>query len=333
MMRLVSILLFCVVFVCAPKAWAECAPSDRPVVVLVTRVKPPDQLIADQLQRHLKASLNDRGIDLCMDSSEPRDAIGRILLEVKREGTAPVSALIRIGDRITNKRVERTMELDAIPIDARPLAVSAAADELLRASWAELLLTDAPAPLMEPPEAVVSSVSESLAPRRFQLGLEAAGTWFAGLGTLGPILHVGYAFSERWSLAVRGHFAASLAQESPNGAVSLTRQGAQLVGSYTFYRGSQHLSVDWQLGAELARFEILATPDQPDASVTRTLDWTVEAQTGPRAFWSLGERALLTLGAVALYSLRPVAATDDGNEVLSNSGPGVQVTLGAHALF
>lgn len=333
MKPLLASLLFCAGLLLCPSAWAKCSRSNRPVVVLVTRVKPPDQLIADLLRQHLKTSLNDRGIDLCMDSAAPREPIGRILLEVTREESAPISALIRIGDRITNKRVERTMPLDSIPVDARPLSVSAAADELLRASWAELLLTDAPAPAMAPPSAVTTSLSDSLTPRRIQLGLEAAGTGHTKLATIGPMLHFGFALTEDVSFALRGHFAASPNKTSTNGTVSLFRQGAQLASAYTFLRAGRHAHLDWQLGVEVARFQFSALQAQAEGSPARVLDWTVEAHSGPRAFLALSGRTALTLGAFALYSLRPVAAADDGTEVLSSAGLGGQVTLGVQALF
>jgi len=321
------------VLLVSPAAWARCPSSDMPFVVLITRVKPPDQLIADQLRRHLEASLRDRGIALCTEASASMRPVGRVLLEVTREKGEPITALIRIGDNITDKRVEREMNLTGVPVDARPLAVSASADELLRASWAELLLADAPPPAIEPPDVVLSSVKNSLTPPRFQLGLQAAASWFPDLLTFGPLVQFGYAVSPRFRLVLGGHFALSPRKTSTNGAVSLSRQGGRLNASYTVWRPAPSLSFAWQLGGEFARVSLVAELAEEGALQSRVDDWTLELQTGPQAFFSVADKLQLTIGVAGVYAVQPVEATDNGEIVLSNSGPGVQLNLGAITVF
>jgi hypothetical protein len=152
----------------APSATASCG-GNRPWLELVLAVEPPDVLIATTLERHLRADLGMRGIDVCVSvlasaSSPNPKPIARVKLEIKRTlvPAEAISATIAIDDAITNKRVERTLNLLPMPNDTRPLIVGVATDELLRASWTELAIEDAPAPTMAPPDVVRTAVASSL---------------------------------------------------------------------------------------------------------------------------------------------------------------------------
>lgn len=103
----------------------------------------------------LRAALETQELELCLNAERP---IARVRLE--RLGEARV--LVAIGDAVTDKRVERTLDLASFAPETHSLAVAIAADELLRASWAELLLVDAPPPAIEPPREVRAAVARSV---------------------------------------------------------------------------------------------------------------------------------------------------------------------------
>src|SRR5690606_19264247 len=101
-----------------------------------------------------------------------------------------------------------------MPADARALAVSSSADELLRASWAELMISDAPAPKMKPPPEVMSAVQSSLAlrgvapepppqPRSFELGALGSVSLSKEMLSLGPELQGACYFGEHVGLVLR----------------------------------------------------------------------------------------------------------------------------------
>ncbi|MCB9624721.1 MAG: hypothetical protein H6723_15520 [Sandaracinus sp.] len=129
--------------------------SPRPHVVLELAGAWPDGE-RGAITAELRAALETQRIELCLVASER--PVARVLLE--QDG--PDRVRVSIGDQVTDKRVERTLELSSFAPETRSLAIAIAADELLRASWAELLLVDAPPPAMEPPPEVREAVERSI---------------------------------------------------------------------------------------------------------------------------------------------------------------------------
>jgi len=153
----------------------------------------------------LEAALEVQGFDLCLvEATHPRDLepVAVLTLEASEDGA---QVRIEVRDAITDKYVERRLRVTDVPADTRPLAVAIAADELVRASWAELLLEDAPEPAIEPPPEVravvqrqVRHVVEEVAPsapvQPTWLSLQGAFDYFGeGERQLGASLAI-----ERW---------------------------------------------------------------------------------------------------------------------------------------
>jgi hypothetical protein len=69
---------------------------------------------------------------------------------------------IAVDDAATDKSVRRTVELGAVPAQARARVLALATAELLRASWAELILPDAPPPRAPVPVEVRAATTERL---------------------------------------------------------------------------------------------------------------------------------------------------------------------------
>lgn len=98
-----------------------------------------DRLV-EALAPHLRAELHGRDIGVCLgeegDSANARrDPVAEILLHDDGQ-----TVTITIHDLVTDKRVERELDLASLPADTRLLAIATSVDELLRASWLETLL-------------------------------------------------------------------------------------------------------------------------------------------------------------------------------------------------
>lgn len=315
------------------RAADACPPSARPVVVLVARVKPPDQVVADALRDHLRTELRDRGIDLCVGSSGTRKAIATVLLVIDRPERGPVTALMRIGDAVTDKRVERTMDLTHMPPDARALAVSAATDELLRATWAELVIADAPKPKMKPPEQVMTAVVDSLripqlkpSGRALQLGVLGSARLSPHMLDIGPEVWGAFFFLEHVGVTLRLQLGFTPTRHSENGTVRASTQGAQAGLAFTLNPIDDRAGLEFDAGAGLERVAFTANANA-GAIEASTADWSAEAAAGPRAWLSAGP-VRLTLGAELVYALRPTAARDAGRVVIADQGFGGRVSLG-----
>ena len=117
--------------------------------------------LSDAVMAELKTDLLGNGIAAC---AEVASAILPPVAVVEIVADDPNSVLIsiQVRDKVTAKQVGRDTDLGALPADGRPLAVAAAADELLRVTWAELALRSAHLPAMEPPEAVLRAARDTL---------------------------------------------------------------------------------------------------------------------------------------------------------------------------
>jgi len=125
------------------------------------------------LRADLSASLRDEGFELVHAADGAAGVLALVRIAMLEGGKVRV----RIEDALTDKHVERVLALAAAPRDAWSVAIAAGADELLRASWVELVLDDAPPPASPPPRAVERSLTRHIAPARV-LALRADGDRF-----------------------------------------------------------------------------------------------------------------------------------------------------------
>lgn len=325
-----------------------CGTAGHPLVELVLEVDPPDRIIGTTLEQHLRAELAAREIDVCVarpgEGAQPpapvapaARPIARVTLHVEHRANGVFVATVRIGDLIMDKRVERSIDLGRIPADARPLAVAASTDELLRAAWVELTIPDAPPPTIAPPPAVVRAIAAKGSPRRqppsfVEVGLAATGSDFFGH----RLAVGGRAWTSLWwhpRIAVELDLVADagLPRSSPDGSARADAFGG---GAHLVVSVREHdapFDVRFAAGADVLRVHLAGT-----ASGTATTsdgsqwagvaDLTVRgvARTGPIA-WTLG------LGAV--LALHGVAATDNGATVTSIEGFGGRLDAGLFYAF
>jgi hypothetical protein len=102
-------------------------------VVLGTR-EGFDPALGAEVRKDLAAELGPRGYGVCTN----RAAEGELAAEIWLSMAEPTLVSIQIDDLVTGKRVWRDVPLTRIPAGGKALAIAIAADELLRASWAEL---------------------------------------------------------------------------------------------------------------------------------------------------------------------------------------------------
>lgn len=127
---------------------AQCG-VDRPWVLMqLSELDPP---FATQIISDLRAGLAPSRIDACVADAIERKAP---LATVRIAGALGRQFVfsIDVSDSVTEKRIGRDIDLRHVPSDGRAFALAVAADELLRASWAELALAKTRSPRPKPPE-------------------------------------------------------------------------------------------------------------------------------------------------------------------------------------
>jgi hypothetical protein len=320
----------------AAAADPTCGTSSRPVVELVLEVEPPDRIIGTTLQQHLRAELGAREIDVCVAPVTPRQPIARVSLHVDHPARGPVVATIRVGDLVTDKRLERALDLTRLPDDSRPLAVAAAVDELLRASWVELTLSDAPRPSVAPPAAVVHAVASSArpspaapspSPSIIEVGVVAAASDLVGHRTaFGGEAWIGGWFHPSWALLVRFKAEAGLARASLHGTARADdiAAGARLAFSPVDHDG--RFGLRFEAGADVLRVT-LAGASSGAAVAADGVQWTGMADATLRG-WARTGPLFWTVSAGAAAALHPARATDNGVPVTAIEGLGPAFTAG-----
>jgi hypothetical protein len=230
---------------------------------------------------------------------------------------------LRVTDSVTRKRVGRDLGLDELPADGRPLALAVAAEELLRASWAELALRGVHSPQTAPPPEV-RAVVEKAAPKparaerhtalgarlgfeHFLGGQTHYGADLFGVAPFGPVAGGFVALGARRALSV----------DAPHGSIAASAFAAELGLSLTFVRqGGLDLSALVSGRAMRLAFEPEA---QPDASARTERGWAATTRAGfGLAFGSPGLLRFYS-GLGAGLPLKSFSASDSGSVITGAS--------------
>lgn len=322
----------------ARTAVGACPDTGRPVVELTAHVAPPDLVIATTLERHLRVELEAREIDVCEPPVETRRTVASMTLDVERNQKGPVRARIRVVDAVTDKIVERTLSLDGLSARARPLAVAAAADELLRASWIELDVADAPPPKMTPPAAVRNAVRASLRPAakhrtfppRVELGLLArTGSLFGRRESAGGAASGTYWLARRLGMRLELSAEYGLPRASGRGSVRSHDATASASAVVALVDRAGTYGVDVLAGPGLSFVWHHASPIA-GARGSDAYDVAVPVRVGGEAWIRTGRmRWFLQVSGVGV--LRSSVANDDSRKVVTGlEGVGGFAALGAH---
>jgi hypothetical protein len=239
----------------------ECT-GEKPWVSVAGRVP---LALASAVRSDLRAGLGPSNIDVCEAApSAAPEPLARVLIAEVEPARARYS--VDVTDSVTQKRVGRDLALGKLPADGRALALAVAAEELLRASWAELALRGVhSAQTAAPPEVravVEKSTPAPPPPRRFTaLGARLAFEHFLGGQThygadlfgvlpLGPVAGGSLALGARRALSV----------QAPHGSIGATALSAEAGVSLMFLR---------QRGLDLSAFvsgRLLRVAFEPEAA-------------------------------------------------------------------
>ncbi len=279
------------------EAEGECS-GDKPWVAVSGHLP---AAFAQAVRSDLRAGRAPSNIDVCEAPASGGSApLASVALEPLGPGGARYS--LDVTDSVTHKRVGRDLSLDKLPADGRAFALAVAAEELLRATWAELALGgDRPA-TAAPPEvrAIVEKAEKPPARPGRPVGLGArlsfehflGGQTHYGVDLFGVVPFGG----------VAGGFLAlgarrALSEQAPHGSIGASALSAELGLSLAFLQRAG-LELGAFVSARLLRvnFEPEAESDAA-ASAAHGLAMTTRVGLG-LAFGRLGVlRSYSTLGA------------------------------------
>jgi hypothetical protein len=283
----------------------------------------------------LRAELAERQIELCWEGDDQgAGAIATIALTPLTEGA---SIVVEVRDRLTAKRVTRDVDLTGVPPDGRALTLAVAADELLRASWAELALTSAPAPSSPVPDAVTEALRHDLDSGqhpRIAAGIAAIAvgdSWGDAATFFGADLRATAMLSPRIGAELRFGVRDAPSATAPDGEVHATALLAGL-GASLRTLWSPRYGLDSVVRLDAARISFDATPNPRSVGSARA-ETTLLAGAGFGGWVVLGSAVRLLAEVLGEVPLRPVLAADAGRRVLAVSGAGVEGGMGLGVFF
>ena len=307
-----------------------CGKSERPWVWVQTEALSPSLGAFVSL---LRAELASRGLDLCTWTEGGSAAVATVRVLSRPDG---VVMTVEVHDAVTDKQVSRDVSLRGIPDDGRPLTVALAADELLRASWAELALRGAPPPARPVPEPVERTVRDSIPspppaasrPRTVQLGVGFVWEQYArGLVLYGADGRLGVWVVPRVEIAAQFGLRDGPSAAALDGSARPTAWSLSASGLFTL----TPLESRWGLDAvaSLATERLTLAPFPVDGA-TGSQQSGVALLAGLGASGSFAILPGLRVGveALALLPLRGVDADDGRARFVGLSGPGWAGQLG-----
>lgn len=272
---------------------------------------------------------------LCPDGAGPAPIAH---IRIALEGDAAAS--VRVDDAVTKKAVERRVDVAALPPDSRPLSIAIAADELLRASWAEIALRPAaPAPREAVPPVVRASVEAAAGaasrPASFtrpnEVGARATVSVYGGGQThLGGELYLRRDLTRWLAAEIHAYGREATTVTAPDGAISAHAfGGGASLDALFLHAGPARLGARAGVEVGYVLFEGRATPPSTQASFGGV---SCFGQLGLAGAVEVG-RARLSAAVLGLAPFRAIAALDGADAVTSVGGPGVQVDIGVGVSF
>jgi hypothetical protein len=319
----------------APRVARDCGDQGPPIVELAFAGEHWDAALERGIVKHLRAGLEPAGFRVCvhLDGQNPPVAT----VELRQRAGESVMATIEVRDGVTAKRVARDIDLSALPEDGRALGVGLAADELLRASWAELALRDAPPPASPPPPAVEATVRTSLRvqpepEKRSALVARGAVEGHAGgLFTYGGDVAFRHWFTTRFGAEIAAGVRGAPAEDATNGSISASGVGAGVTAFVDVVRADA-----WRLSLEGgvwgARLEFQGVPTS-GAAGARGGEVGIAGRGGAGVTVALSSALSLALRAGLGVPLRAVSARDDGKDAVGTSGVEWYAGLGPQVAF
>ncbi len=252
----------------AHAAEASCGAEDAPWISVEFAGRGWRERARAEVMADLRAGLRQENIDVCVRTAGPEAApLAAITLRLSERTN--LSVTIELHDAVTKKRVGREVSLAAIPDDGRPLATAIAADELLRASWAEVALARRRSkPRAAPPqvEAAVRRVLPEPVPTpeehvsHFGIGARAALERYDRHTELGVDLVFRPRFARRWGGELALGLYDGLAESAEHGRIDASATAIGL-GAWTALVQTAAFELTLELGARASRIVFSGEPD------------------------------------------------------------------------
>jgi hypothetical protein len=306
-----------------------CGQDTRPWVQIVGEA--PSLSSAPGFVPLLRAELASRGIDLCTTEAASGAApIATVLVTPRPDG---VTLTVEVRDALTEKQVRRDVALSSVPADGRPLTVALAADELLRASWAELALRSAPPSSRPVPPQVVEAVHDALpaAPRArpsVQLGVGFVWEQYArGMTLYGADARLGGWLTRRLELAMQLGLRTAPTTATADGTVQPTAWSASAVALFTFTPPESQWGLDAVASFGVERLTFVPTP-LGAATGSQQSGYALLASLGPQGWFAIVPALRIGAEVLAIAPLRGVEAADAGTPFVGANGLGWTMQLG-----
>jgi hypothetical protein len=312
----------------------RCGESDRPWVELQFEGEGWDARLQQNIRADLAAGLRLRGLLVCGPEKPGLEApLASVQLSAAELNRVAVE--IEVHDALTNKYVLREVDTRNVPGDARGLTLAAAAEELLRASWAELALEDAPPPAREPPVEVTNAVRpvDPLRRNAHAVGLRFSAEYHAGGQTqFGPDAWFDLWLNEYVAVELSFGYRHGLDEPAENGTIE---SQAVVFGTDLFmaFAGrSSQLLLGTRLGMQFAAFEFSGRANEGSVGNDRA-GFGLTARAALVLRLTLGNLADLRLEAGPGVSIRAVEALDEDEDVTGTGGVQAHGELGFGVMF
>jgi hypothetical protein len=327
-----ALTLALVLFASAARARAAgsttCGARGWPWIALVDAPWPPpfDGDFRARVLGQLAAGLEARHLELCA-TSNTAGAASALAISV----IGPDTLSVTVRDSVTGKRLEREIALAAVPGDARPLTVALVADELLRASWIELALPDAPvaAHSVAPQIAALALVPIAPAPHSWELGAALAAERFGG-GTRQAGVDLVVRAAPARPLWLHAAIALRRAADvhAADGLVRATVLGADVGAEVALPPADRRWHLAVAASGRLLRASLSGEP-RPDARGGQATATAFYLCAGVRGALRLTQSFGLSLEAAFGVPVRGVDLLDGATRVAGLSGPMGSLAFGA----
>jgi hypothetical protein len=312
----------------------RCGESLRPWVELRFEGTGWEPRLQQSIRADIAAGLRLRGLLVCpIDRPGPEAPLASVQLSAA--SVTRVSVEIEVHDALTNKFVLREVDMRNVPADARGLTLAAAAEELLRASWAELAIEDAPPPVREPPPEVTAAV-RPIRPARARdhvLGLRVSGEHYSGGQTLiGPDLWVDVWFTEYIAAELSIGYRRGLNVSAEHGSISSQAAVFGMDALFAFGGRSASVLLLSRLGLQVASLEFDGDPSE-DGVGEGGSGLSVAARASLMLQLGLGQHTQLRLEGGPGVSMRSLNALDGDEEVTGTGGLQGHAAISFGAVF
>ncbi|HEY2368593.1 MAG TPA: hypothetical protein VGH87_19485 [Polyangiaceae bacterium] len=293
----------------------------------------------DEIARLFAAELRARHIAVCNTPAEGAPPpLGVVAVRTSSEAAF---VEVDVRDDLTAKSLKREVALADVPSDVRALTVAVAADELLRASWAELAVKSAfsakqqekvPAEVRDVVRDTMVDVPKRDEPR-IAFGAGAVLDAFTGGSTLlGADVLADAWIVPRLRIVARFGLRSGLSARGADGDVSTSAISFKLGAALTLTPPQLRAGLDLALRAGAMRVAFVATPST-GASARSLADTAVLADAALLGWVKLAPNLRALADAAFSVPLRSVVATDGADVVTGVSGVGVSATLGLWGTF